>query len=213
MGEFLPKHTYASWAHDVRQLASHLQLSSYAVLGFSSGGPNAMACAAQASGGFPEACDTAGDGSSLNAPRLAACGLISPDGPYAIMADGAFRRAVFGLDAAPTNDFIEERVDKRARLFHQSYTAMSREERKGMALADLKEATRQGLQGAAQDGLLENGDWGFELAAIDTQVVPTLLWHGEADQDVPVGVGRWVCDAISGCQGTFIEGENHSMLR
>jgi len=44
-------------------------------------------------------------------------------------------------------------------------------------------------------------------------MVPTLLWHGVADDDVPIAAGRWVADAIPGCSPTFIEGESHSLIR
>src|SRR5438309_1703719 len=40
-----PGRTYETWARDVGQLADHLGLDRFAVLGHSSGGPNAAACA------------------------------------------------------------------------------------------------------------------------------------------------------------------------
>jgi pimeloyl-ACP methyl ester carboxylesterase len=42
---FDPGRTYKSWARDVVQLVDHLGLDRFAVLGYSSGGPNAAACA------------------------------------------------------------------------------------------------------------------------------------------------------------------------
>ena len=51
-----------SWADDVKQLAQHLQLARFAVLGYSSGGPNALVCAAELR------------------ENVAALGLVSTDG-------------------------------------------------------------------------------------------------------------------------------------
>ena len=39
-----------------------------------------------------------------------------------------------------------------------------------IALADIDAATARGIHAAAQDGVLESGDWGFELGSIKTEV-------------------------------------------
>jgi pimeloyl-ACP methyl ester carboxylesterase len=67
--DFLPDRTYESWASDLSQVAQSLALERYCVLGYSSGGPNALACALL----LPHA--------------VQACGLCSTDGPYAELDD------------------------------------------------------------------------------------------------------------------------------
>ena len=59
---------YLDWGRDIEQLMQYLELTRFAVLGFSSGGPNAMACAVRLEN------------------SVAACGLVSSDGPYQTMA-------------------------------------------------------------------------------------------------------------------------------
>ena len=44
----------------------------------------------------------------------------------------------------------------------------------------------------------------LELSDIDVGQIPTLLWHGSADTDVPVAVGRYVAEHIKGCEATII---------
>merc|ERR1712046_218961 len=87
--------------------------------------------------------------------------------------------------------------------------------RRDLALADLWEAMRQGLDmGPTQDGLLETGDWTFNLEKdCDGTKVPTLLWHGKEDTDVFTSVGEYIAERIRGCRATFFDGETHSMLR
>ena len=48
---------------------------------------------------------------------------------------------------------------------------------------------------------------GFPLGEVG---VPTWLWHGTADEDVPVAAARWMAQAIPGCRATFTD-EGHLM--
>ena len=57
---------------------------------------------------------------------------------------------------------------------------------------------------------MEAADWGFAPADIK---VPVLLWHGEADEDVPVKVGHYLAQQIPGAQSSFVKSESHSMIR
>ena len=194
---FLPERSYMSWPDDVAQLVEHLDIGMYAVLGFSSGGPNAMAVAASA-------------GATVSGRGAVVCGLISPDGPYRKIGGDHMVEAIYGTRERTLAAFAA-RTERVHAEMQAGYHAMKKKDRRLLALRDLEEAARQGLdKGAAQDGLLESGYWGFELSDIS---IPTFLWHGEADQDVPVDVGRYVADGIAGCTATFIPGENHTLLR
>jgi len=202
--DFLSGRVYMSWPNDVAQLVEHLQLGAYAVLGFSSGGPNAMAIAAAASTKTE---------SHRSSGRPAACGLISPDGPYRQIGGDEMVEAMYGTRERTLATFAA-RTERAHANMRASYEGMKKADRREVALRDLEEAVRQGLdKGAAQDGLLESGEWGFDLNEIDTGLVPTFLWHGKDDHNVPIAVGQYVADRIEGCNATFIPGENHSLLR
>ena len=49
--------------------------------------------------------------------------------------------------------------------------------------------------------------WGFPLTQI---TVPARLWHGDADNLAPAGLGRLIAGAIPGCEATFYPGEGHA---
>ena len=72
--------------------------------------------------------------------------------------------------------------------------------------ASLREASRQGGQGVADDLLLLTRPWTFRLDEIR---VPVRLWHGEADDMVPVAMGRYLARAIPNCRAEFIPGGGH----
>jgi pimeloyl-ACP methyl ester carboxylesterase len=75
--------------------------------------------------------------------------------------------------------------------------------------AGLREAFRQGGQGAADDLLLLMRPWTVRLPEIQ---VPVRLWHGEADDVVPVAMGRHLAQAIPGCRAEFVPGGGHYLV-
>jgi len=74
-------------------------------------------------------------------------------------------------------------------------------------LDDTAEAFRQSGAGVRGDLAVASRPWGFELGEVS---VPTWLWHGTADEDVPVAAARRMAQAIPGCQATFTD-EGHLM--
>lgn len=73
----------------------------------------------------------------------------------------------------------------------------------------VREAMKQGTRGAFHESLLTVTDWGFRLQDIH---VPVLLWHGEADQNVPVEMARFAATAIPKCEALFFPEEGHLSL-
>jgi pimeloyl-ACP methyl ester carboxylesterase len=73
----------------------------------------------------------------------------------------------------------------------------------------LREAFRNGTRGSFHESLLAVTDFGFRLQEIQT---PILLWHGEADQNVPVAMARYVESAVPQCEAKFYPDEGHLSL-
>lgn len=73
----------------------------------------------------------------------------------------------------------------------------------------VREATRQGTRGAFHESLLSVMDYGFRLQEIQ---MPIMLWHGEADQNIPVEMANYVASAIPKCEAKFYPGEGHLSL-
>jgi pimeloyl-ACP methyl ester carboxylesterase len=72
---------------------------------------------------------------------------------------------------------------------------------------DTTEAFRQGGAGVRADLAVASRPWGFQLRNV---TVPTYLWHGAADQDVPIAAARRLAQTIPTCQATFTH-EGHLM--
>jgi pimeloyl-ACP methyl ester carboxylesterase len=73
----------------------------------------------------------------------------------------------------------------------------------------IQEALRQGPRGAQHESRLAITDRGFRPQEIQ---MPVLLWHGEADKNDPVLMGRYMADAIQNSQARFYPNEGHLSL-
>ena len=71
------------------------------------------------------------------------------------------------------------------------------------------EALKNGVRGAATDGLLYGRHWGFDLRQI---AMPVFLWHGEADIIVPAAMGHYLAATIPNCQAQFYPDDGHFSL-
>jgi pimeloyl-ACP methyl ester carboxylesterase len=205
----LPGRTIGDWAKDVEELADCLNLDRYQVAGGSGGGPYTLACAIHS----PE--------------RVLSATLISSGGPPEVMRitrDMQFGNRVlfFGARYAPflirfvfanMAKAIEKHPEKvRAKMV----AALSRtnphmrEENSGDGLlTTLKEAYRQGSDGVYSDVRLVARDWDLDLSAIR---VPVFLWHGMADDLVPVAIAQGLAKLLPGCEAHFIPDAGHLLL-
>ena len=211
LSTFDPARSYRSGAHDIGELADHLGIDRFAVIGHSSGGPNAAACArfladrltcsAIASGPAPpDAGISKHDVMRQNrvaqrlqvlAPRLmsAAWGAglrqaqRAPDKALAYM-----RRTLPAADVA-----VIDRPEIAA----------------GLRAAFAWPVSRTAGHAAVQDVQVERRPWGYRLGDIATSV---HVWHGEADRNVVVANGRYQAQAIPGATLHEIAHEGHWLI-
>jgi len=180
----------------VEELTDHLRLERYAVVGYSSGGPHALACAAV-----------------TGKRRIAACGLVSSDAPYARMRPGMIEE-MYGVPEVDVASALA-RATENSRAMRAAYRGIANGDKRELALACLDTATAQGLEGAASDSMLEaSASWGFEMTQV---VAPVFLWHGTDDKDVPLEAAHFLADTLAASPATvatvFCEGENHTLIR
>jgi pimeloyl-ACP methyl ester carboxylesterase len=212
LSDFLPNRRIADWPADVTALADALGLESFAIEGFSGGGPYAAACAVFLS------------------HRVTACGLISSAGPKGIELEtqgkpwpapsessihklvDAASRAWSGFargcrDLPSARHFVDEGLN---RIFPGGFDAeLGRDQTvQEIFAADFCEAFRQGIQGETHEDFLRNMPSDFSLAEIPVRV-PVYLWHGELDKNVPVCVGRAISRTIPYCKATFYPEDGH----
>jgi pimeloyl-ACP methyl ester carboxylesterase len=197
---------------DVVAIAEELRIDDFIVVGWSGGGPRALACAAM----FPDRCRAAAtlaglapfDAEDLDwwagmGPGNVAEFRAALEGPTAY---GAFQEAYFlpmasaGVDqvAAGLAGLLTSDDDR-------TLTPGLAEWLTGM----MHGAAAQGVVGARDDGLALVASWGFDVGSI---TVPVAIWAGGRDATVPYAHGRWLAAHIPGAIPHLLDGAGHITL-
>jgi pimeloyl-ACP methyl ester carboxylesterase len=180
------------WPADVEQLADALGIQTFDVVGPSSGGPYALACALKLPGRIrcvalvssiapveelhPDG--LTGDDDDTAITRLArqdparATTLIAENGAWLLETPEAF------LDIP--------RQEPDVRLLRDPDV-------RAMFINSIREAVRQGLDAYAWDSVLERRHWGFRLAEIGLEV---SIFQGEQDWGIPVSEAEVLAAAL-----------------
>ena len=188
-----PGRDIAEAAADVAAVTRALGLSRFAVVGFSGGGPHALACAA------------------LLPDQVVATVTLACIGPYGV--EGLDYFDGMGVEAE-----LKAAVQGRAELEHELTTAefdpsvftpldhaALQAEWDWLNVTSGK-AFAQGLDGLIDDDLATVRPWGFDLAAIDG---PVLMVHGEDDRMVPAAHTGWIAEQVPGAQLRLSPGVGH----
>lgn len=194
------------WPWDVISLADALGIDLFPVVGVSGGGPYAAVCACLAPSRVTKAAIVSGvgptdlKGSTKEMPRIRRAGAaVARNAPWLL-------GAILFLVANPHHN--QERFFRKMTSGNSmvDLEILSRPEIKEMLMANYLEATRNGMQGFAQDAIILSNPWGFRLEDIS---IPVDVWHGEKDANVSISAARYLAQAIPNCQVTFLSGEGH----
>jgi pimeloyl-ACP methyl ester carboxylesterase len=199
-------------ADDLVALADALGFERFAVCGWSSGGPGALAAAAR------------------HPMRVAAVAAVASQVPIEADADPAVFAAIDPVITMRTeimatmspDDFAVE-IAPLVGIESVSFDLareMVVEGKDGPYLADLESvdglldrlalvavaATARGLAGVERDMRSMVSPWPFDLGTIR---VPTVLWYGTEDRRFGPAAGQWLADRIPGARLVVVEGASH----
>jgi pimeloyl-ACP methyl ester carboxylesterase len=204
-----PGRTVADIAADVTAVLDHIGAERCVTLGWSGGGPHALASAALLPG------------------RVVAATTIASVGPYGIddldflagMGQGnieEFGAALAGepkLAAALDEAAVELRGAGPDEVVASMSTLLPDEDRAVVVgevgeelAAQITEGVRLGAGGWIDDDLAFVNHWGF---SVDDITVPVFVWQGDRDLMVPFAHGRWLADRIPGAVAHLLPGEGH----
>lgn len=198
-------------AKDTAAILDQLGHRTFVTLGWSGGGPHALACAATLPGRCLAAATLGGVGEyGTGLDYLAGMGPENVDEySAAIKGEQPLRDwltqnatgygSVTGKEIADALGGLVPEVDRRV---------LSGAVADHMA-AVFRRALTHGFDGWVDDDLAFVRDWGFSLNEIR---IPVSVWQGDLDRMVPVAHGRWLAGKIPNALGHIISGQGHLSL-
>jgi pimeloyl-ACP methyl ester carboxylesterase len=197
---------------DVATVLDHLGIEDFVTLGWSGGGPHALACAAL----LPDRCRAAA--------TLAGAGPFGvPELDFLAGMDEAnieeFEAALAGFEVLDPylrslqGQFIDVTADSVVEglaglLSEVDQRALTGQFAEEMAAA-IRRTLTHGIAGWRDDDLAFVKDWGFRLADI---TVPVSVWQGAQDRMVPFTHGQYLAASIPGARANLRPEEGHLSL-
>lgn len=205
-----PGRRLLDWPDDVREAADQLGLERFSIVGWSGGGPYALACARRL-----------GD-------RIRSIAIVSGAAPLAGTTRTDYlrrfdRNAVLAAGRAPWVIRIAlwhwGRAQRRdaERFFEESVADMCAADQEVLSEPGLRNAMiqnsvelyRQGGRGMYDEALVLARPWGFEPSDI---TVPVQIWQGARDKTVPIAMSSHLVEMIPGAQLHLYPNEGHHLL-
>ncbi len=197
---------------DSVRILDALDVDTFVTLGWSGGGPRALACAAL----LPRRCRAAATLAGVapaDAPDLDFTAGMGPENieEFAAVAAGVQAYDAFLTDpvaglAVVTGEQVAE--DLGGLVTPVDVASLTGDFADWLA-ASFRGACAQGTIGWREDGLAIMANWGFDLAEIR---VPVTIWQGREDAMVPFSHGEWLAANVPGAHAHLFEDEGHISL-
>jgi pimeloyl-ACP methyl ester carboxylesterase len=210
-----PGRVIADAAADVAAILDHLDAGPFVTVGWSGGGPHALACAALLPGRCLAAATMAGIApyGSPGLDWLAGMGQDNIDEFGAALAGEAAVTAMIGGAATALAGVSGEQVigEMSGLLSGPDQAALAGGFGEHLA-ESLRTAVSSGIAGWRDDDLAFVRDWGFAVEGLAGSGVPVGVWQGGQDLMVPGTHGAWLAAHLPAARTHLLPGEGHLTL-
>jgi pimeloyl-ACP methyl ester carboxylesterase len=181
-------------------------------VGWSGGGPHALACAAL----LPGRCLGAATMAGVAPYQAAGLDWLAGMGDENLEEFGAAVASVPALDRFLTSAAAELAQVQAADVVASFGDLLSEVDQRALTgefaeylAASSRYAVSAGIAGWREDDLAFVADWGFRL---DNLRIPVAIWQGDQDRMVPEAHGRWLAAHVAGAEAHLLPGEGHLSL-
>jgi pimeloyl-ACP methyl ester carboxylesterase len=202
--EFVAVSDIAHWAPIVGSVADRLGLQTFAVAGWSAGGPYALAVAAALPGGVRAVATLAGMAPLRTFRQLNQLGMWAD----LLLIPLARRSIKLTAAALALSRFAPSRY-----LAWELRRTAGPKDRKALDANAIRwiidahrEATVLGVRGTAEDYRRFGGTWGFDLATVHQ---PVTVWQGLEDSLLPMTHAVRMASALPNCTFRTVSGAGH----
>lgn len=207
-----PGRSFADAAADVAHILATLGSTKFLTLGWSGGGPHALACAAL----LPDRCvaaATVGSVAPYDAEGLDWLAGMSPGNikeyTAAALGEAALTALLEVAAAQSANVQGSEVAVALGGLVSDVDKASLTGEFAEFVAATFRAGVSKGIAGWRDDDLAFVRNWGFNLARVRS---PITIWQGDQDRAVPYAHGVWLANHIPGARAHLESGEGHFSL-
>lgn len=196
----------------VEALADHLGHERFVTMGWSGGGPHAIATAAL----LPHRCAGALSLASVAPYGEADLDFLAGMGEDNIVEFGAALAGAGPLEAflteaaASLRDITAEQVIDAMRSLLPAVDQAHLTGREGEEMAaELRWSLAHGIWGWFDDDVAFTRPWGFDIGELQ---VPVQVWQGTEDLMVPLAHGQWLAVRLPTADPRLVDGEGHLSL-
>lgn len=207
-----PGRAVADAAGDVAAILDQLGAERFLTVGWSGGGPHALACAFLLPGRCLAAASLAGVAPYPAAGLDWLAGMAEDNvGEFTAALTG--EQELSGLLESMAPVLQELTADQLADGLGELASAADKEALRGEVadylVASFKAAVSDGIAGWRDDDLAFVRDWGFSFTG---DAAPVAVWQGDQDAMVPFGHGKWLAEHIPAARTHFMTGAGHINL-
>lgn len=205
----VPGRSVADVARMTAVLADRLDADRFVTLGWSGGGPHALATAALLPGRCAGAISLAGI-APYGADGLDYLAGMGEDNieefGAALEGEAPLRAFLAGAATALADVTGDQVIDAIGSLLPQPDRAYLTGETADRMAETFRWAVASGIWGWFDDDIAFVQPWGFDLDAIE---VPVQVWQGSDDLMVPFAHGQWLAAHVPGATAMLVQGEGH----